>query len=270
MDHMIKMLCSDIDGTLLNKERWLSERTTSAFTKAQLPTILASSRPPQAMRYLQKGLGIDGSPLIAFNGGLIIGTDGKQIESNTFSRDILQAVIQHHKSHTYNLSIYSYEHWLTELEDTHTKHERFTTRDTPQLQSPMKSLEFLTRKKLGIHKLMCMGESESLDSLITFLTPLYSDKVHLYRSKETYLEITPKYIDKAKALKKILETYYDFGMESVMAFGDNHNDDELIRTVGYGVAVGNATPTLKSIAKYTSEYTNKEDAVARAIETFII
>lgn len=59
-------------------------------------------------------------------------------------------------------------------------------------------------------------------------------------------------------------------MSEVMAFGDNHNDDELIKKVGLGVAVANATDTLKSLADYVSPFTNKEHAVAQAINKFLI
>lgn len=270
MKNIIKLVCTDIDGTLLTKDRWLSDMTVTAFAKAGLPTILASSRPPQAMRYIQEGLGISGKPLIAFNGGLIIGRNGKQLESNTINIDILETLKDHKAQHHYNLSIYSYEDWFTAQMDAHTKHEMYTTRDTPNIQSVSKTLALLKETKKGIHKLMCMGKPEELDSIITVLTPIFKEKVHFYRSKDTYLEITPKNIDKAKALKKLLATEFDFGMERVIAFGDNHNDNELLRHAKYGVAVKNATTTLKDIADYVSDYTNKEDAVARAIEHFLL
>ncbi len=265
----IKLLCTDIDGTLLNEERWLSDRTISAFAKANLPTILASSRPPQAMRYLQRGLGIEEAPLIAFNGGLILGRNSVILENNTFSNDILRTLLKQHTTRTYNVSIYSHENWFTCEMDSHTEHEIFTTRDTPIIQDAQATLRHLVEKQLGIHKLMCMGAPEELDAIVRFLEPMYGSKIHLYRSKNTYIEITPKYIDKAKALKKILAYEFDFGMEGVLAFGDNHNDEALLRSAGYGVAVANATVNVKAVADFTSDLTNKENAVAHFIDQVI-
>lgn len=264
-----KLLCTDIDGTLLNAERWLSEETINAFAKAKLPTILASSRMPSALTYLQEGLSISGSPLIAYNGGLILGTNGEVIQSNTLDLSILEVVIDHQIQNDYNLSIYADDDWSTADEDYWTKREINNTRVQPTLEKPQETLRKLAIQKRGIHKLMCMGESEQLDSLIKSLG-IYKDQVHLYRSKDTYVEITPKNIDKAKALQLLLNQEFDFGMEAVIAFGDNHNDDELIKRVGLGIAVGNATETLKSLADYVSAYTNKEDAVAKAINKFLI
>lgn len=270
MKSTTKILCSDIDGTLLNADRWLSDATTSAFKQAGLPLVLASSRPPQAMRYLQKGLGIKGAPLIAFNGGLIIGQNNYIIENYTFPVSVLEHIITHHAAHTYNLSIYSHEYWFTDQEDIWSLREINNTRATPTYQPAAKSLTLLAKEALGIHKLMCMGKPEELDSLVTLLSPTYANTVHFYRSKETYLEITPRDTDKAVALEMILHQEYRFGMEAVMAFGDNHNDNELIRCAGFGVAVANATDTLKSLADYVSPFTNKEDAVAKAINQFIL
>ena len=68
-----KLICSDIDGTLLNKERELSERTITAIkSNSHFPFILISSRMPKAMVHLQEELSISHLPLIAYNGGLIL------------------------------------------------------------------------------------------------------------------------------------------------------------------------------------------------------
>ena len=73
-----KLICSDIDGTLLNKDRELSDKTIAAI-KDMAPTCrlyLISSRMPQAMEHLQEELDITHLPLICYNGGLIV--DGRR------------------------------------------------------------------------------------------------------------------------------------------------------------------------------------------------
>ncbi|MEP0264451.1 Cof-type HAD-IIB family hydrolase [Dokdonia sp.] len=264
------LICTDIDGTLLNADRYLSDVTVNAFAKANISTVLASSRMPSAMHYLQEGLGIKNAPLIAYNGGLILGKNGKCIESNTMPLQILEKLISHHNAHSYNLSIYADDDWYTDQEDFWSLREINNTRVTPTYQSALKSLETLHSTQRAPHKLMCMGDASEIDSIVAHLSGLYNDAVHLYRSKDTYLEITPKYIDKAKALRILLQSKFDFEMDRVIAFGDNHNDEELLKHAGFGVAVANATDKLKSIADYTSSSTNKEDAVAKAIEKFVI
>lgn len=267
---MHHLICTDIDGTLLNADRYLSDLTVSAFAKANLPTILASSRMPSAMHYLQKGLGIQNAPLIAYNGGLILGENGICIESNTMPLVVLEDLLTHHKEHTYNLSIYADDDWFTDQEDFWSLREINNTRVTPIYQEGFESHTFLKTNQRAPHKLMCMGDASEIDSIVSYLADRHNKEVHLYRSKDTYLEITPKYIDKAKALRILLDHSFDFEMDNVIAFGDNHNDEELLKHAGFGVAVANATDKLKAIANYTSMFTNKEGAVAKAIEEFLL
>tara|TARA_R110002020_G_scaffold201666_3_gene404437 strand:- start:322 stop:693 length:372 start_codon:yes stop_codon:yes gene_type:complete len=112
---------------------------------------------------------------------------------------------------------------------------------------------------------MCMGESNEIAWLFGELHSEHALDLHLYRSSETYLEIAPRAISKATGLRKILEHSYDFGMESVVAFGDNYNDIDLIQSVGWGVAVDNARMEVKAVAKEIT-YNNKEDGVAATLE----
>lgn len=66
----------------------------------------------------------------------------------------------------------------------------------------------------------------------------------------------------------ILNKYYDFGMGDVIAFGDNYNDIDLLQSVGWGVAVGNARPEVKAVAKEVTLH-HKEDGVAAVLEKLI-
>ena len=69
-----KILFSDIDGTLLDAQRTLSEKTIKVLSelKDRLPIVLVSSRMPVQMYYLQEKAGILGMPLIAYNGALVL------------------------------------------------------------------------------------------------------------------------------------------------------------------------------------------------------
>ncbi|HSN08804.1 MAG TPA: HAD hydrolase family protein, partial [Hanamia sp.] len=82
--------------------------------------------------------------------------------------------------------------------------------------------------------------------------------------KETYLEITPEFTNKSKGLFLLIDSLKQFnhiGKEDIMAFGDNHNDFELLKDIKYGIAVGNATESLKEIA-YSVTKSNEENGVA--------
>lgn len=267
-----QLICSDIDGTLLDKNRDISAETAETFARItkKIPVILASSRMPSAMRYLQEKLGITGAPLIAYNGGLIIGKNGEVLQDSPLRIELLEAVLDHQQNHDYNISTYCDDSWRTEREDEWTLREINNTRVKPALIAHSSLLQELESCSHVPHKVMCMGAKEELDDLLKLLIPGFSDAANFYRSKDTYLEITAKNIDKSVALKWLIEKEYGLEMKDVMAFGDNHNDEQLLSDAGFGVAVANATENVKMAADYTSPFTNKEHAVAKALQEFLL
>ena len=97
-----KIVFSDIDGTLLNKERELSPLTIQTIkeVKKQVPVVLISARMPDAMYHLQEELDIRESPIIAYNGGLVLVND-QPISSVEIPMDMLKAI---HQFNTENVS----------------------------------------------------------------------------------------------------------------------------------------------------------------------
>ena len=267
----IKLICTDIDGTLLDINRDISPETAKTFKslEGQIPIILASSRMPSAMYYIQEKLGILGSPLIAYNGALVLDKNGKTLYSATLSFNLLRAIINHNNHKNYNISTFCTDIWRTEKMDEWTLREINNTRVKPEITPLNHLIKVLQEKDQKPHKIMCMGEAEELDDLLSFLDQnKLQQEAHFYRSKKTYLEISAKNIDKSKALKLLLDEVYRIEMINVIAFGDNHNDIELLKNAGQGVAVTNATQSAKKVAHYVSPFTNKEDAVAKALQHF--
>jgi hydroxymethylpyrimidine pyrophosphatase-like HAD family hydrolase len=92
----------------------------------------------------------------------------------------------------------------------------------------------------------------------------------LYRSKDTYIEISHKNISKKTAIEVLLKDHYtNISMDKVIAFGDNYNDIEMLKAVGLGVAVANANYEVLQIADVVTD-TNKNDGVAKAIKEFVV
>ena len=54
-------------------------------------------------------------------------------------------------------------------------------------------------------------------------------------------------------------------MEDTVAFGDGDNDSDMIRDVGYGIAMANGRDVVKKVAKRVTEFTNDEDGVAKML-----
>jgi len=264
-----KLICSDIDGTLLNKERELSTRTIAAIKKHKgIPFILISSRMPQAMRHLQQELNISHLPLIAYNGGLIV--DGNNVlHSTEITVDCMASIDEFCSSTSLHLSLYHRDEWYVPTMDYWAKREQNNTKVTPQVQQVKTTLQQWEKEEKGAHKIMCMGDEHEIDLLVSFLEKEFTDTIIGYRSKATYLEISPAAISKKTAIEYLLKTNYpELNLSNVLAFGDNYNDIEMLTSVGLGIAVQNAKTAVLAIADKTT-LSNIEDGVAVFLDTLL-
>jgi Cof subfamily protein (haloacid dehalogenase superfamily) len=264
-----KLICSDIDGTLLNKDRELSESTIQEIKRVSpIPFILISSRMPSAMRHLQVELGNTETPLIAYNGGLIL--DNNTVLDSTFiDNKILKIIILKCNNTSIHLSLYHADEWYVPAMDYWAKREHNNTKVIPIVKSNEAVLKTWIEEKKGAHKIMCMGEENEIDTLYKSLEKTCSDDIMLYRSKSTYIEISHKSISKKTAIETLIKNCYpEISMEDVIAFGDNYNDVEMLKSVGMGVAVANANEAVMLVANMVTD-TNKNDGVAKAIKDLI-
>jgi len=263
-----RLICTDIDGTLLNKGRELSNATIEEVKRVSpIPLVLISSRMPNGMRHLQKQFGNENAPLIAYNGGLIL-DDEKILHSTFIKNTVLEKIIQQCTNTTIHLSLFHGDEWYVPSMDYWAKREENNTKVTPEVKCSTKVLNTWIEEGKGAHKIMCMGDEQEIDTLYKLLETLYSDEIMLYRSKETYIEISHKDISKKTAIDVILNDCYPaISMENVVAFGDNYNDIEMLKAVGLGVAVGNANYEVLKVANAVTD-TNKNDGVAKAIKEF--
>ncbi|WP_298950100.1 Cof-type HAD-IIB family hydrolase [uncultured Nonlabens sp.] len=264
---MIKLFATDIDGTLLNDKRYLSDRTIASLEKLDMPKILISARMPQAMVYLQEALCIVNSPMICYNGALVLHEEEVLYELSIPFNEI-KALSQIAQENGLHVSLYRKEEWFVPSMDKWSEREIHNTRVQPTVQDVSVTLEYLekTQDKGGAHKIMFMGDRDGIDSAFAKAEQKIGPSVRLYRSKSTYIEITPSGTSKEVALRKLLDfRFSDIGMENVVAFGDNYNDEDMLGAVGYGVAVENARDVVKKAAKYSTVH-HAEDGVALWLE----
>lgn len=258
-------MCSDIDGTLLNKDRELSQITIDEVQRiAPIPFVLISSRMPAAMRHLQQQFGNESTPIVAYNGGLIL-DDKKVLHSRFIENDILETIIEKSLDTTIHLSLYHTDEWFVPSMDYWAKREKNNTKVTPEVLENSAVLNKWRSEGKGAHKIMAMGPAYEIEELYTSLKERFPNEIHLYRSKDTYIEISHAAISKKTAIETLLETFYpSLTLSDVVAFGDNYNDIEMLKAVGLGVAMGNSKEEVIDIADSVTE-SNKHDGVAIAL-----
>lgn len=260
-----KIVFSDIDGTLLNKDRELSEITLREIKKLKdkVPFILISARMPAAMRHLQQELNIEELPIICYNGGLIL--NGKEeISSTVIPIKIVEGLSEINKNIGCHLSLYHDDEWYVPQMDKWAQREVNNTKVTPEVMGNFEVVNKWKSENKGAHKIMAMGEEIHINKIRDHLLKNYSEDLHLYRSKDTYLEISNKSISKFSAIELLLKQHYNYSPAEAIAIGDNYNDVEMLKNIGYGIAVGNARPEAIEAANIVSE-NSIEDGVAKSL-----
>ena len=260
-----KIVFSDIDGTLLNKERQLSPATIRAINSLmnKIPFVLISARMPAAMRHLQHQLDIEDLPIISYNGALILVNN--EVKSSTeIPVEIIEELAKWNSSHITHLSLYNNDEWYVPTMDYWAKREHYNTMVAPQVKTNLEVVRSWKTLGKGAHNIMAMGEVQNIEKTINFLETNFAGHLHLYRSKDTYLEIAPKSISKFTAVEFLLKNHFNISEKEAIAFGDNYNDVEMLKNIGYGVAVGNARPEALEAANLVCEH-SIDDGVAKIL-----
>jgi Cof subfamily protein (haloacid dehalogenase superfamily) len=259
-----KILCCDLDGTLLTTKSDVSDFTVSEIGRIRGKTriILVSARMPQSMTYLQRRLGVEHEPLICYNGAYVLnGTE--EISSTEIAVEQVADIYRVAREKDIKLGLYYKTEWYVEENTERVRKEIRYTRATPHFRKTEKTLTNWKNRRIGAHKIMLMGTKRTVEVIFPQLKERLGVELHLYRSNDTLIEIAPKSVSKLTAIRLLLKK--DESLADVIAFGDNYNDIEMLEKCGYGVAVGNAREEVKAIADDIAP-PNYENGVAHFIK----
>jgi len=255
-----KILCLDLDGTLLSTKRDVSDFTISEIQRIKNTTqvILVSARMPKAMRYIQRDLGIEKEPIICYNGALILDND-EEVYSTFIETTTILSLFELTKTYGIKLGLYYKDEWYVEEISERVSKEIHHTKATPIYRNTNETIIDWRERNVGAHKIMLMGSQETIDSITPHLESKYTSEMNIYRSNDTLIEVTPKAISKLSAIESLIQN--PNSLKDVIAFGDNYNDIEMLLHAACGVAVGNAREEVKSIANHIT-LRNTEEGVA--------
>lgn len=264
---MYKLIAIDIDGTLLNKNKGVSKQSIECITalKQHTKVVLISARMPKAMRHIQQDLGILDYPIVAYNGGLVLYQD-KILSHTGIDFQTFREVLEANLDLNLHLSLYHNDEWFAPQEDHWSRREERNTKVKPQFKSNQAVYDDWKIYNKEPHKIMCMGEEHKVEELYQRLQSQQQNKLHLYRSKPTYIEMAPMQISKLSGLQVLLtKPYTDIELKDIVAYGDNYNDIEMIEHVGLGIAVDNAKAEVKAVANNITQ-SNFENGVAKHLK----
>lgn len=276
---MRKAILLDVDGTLLNSAKVLTDRTKKALIEAQKQgwlLILASGRPVNGLMRFALELKMDafGGALVAFNGSKVVDMrSGEVLFEQPMSVSEGKAVLEHLKNFDVIVLIDHDEYMITN--DVYRTIER-NGRDFAVIEYESRSNNYLLCEKKDLAAFVDFP----LNKILTAATPAYlqahwkemaapfQDRLNSMFTADFYFEFTAKGIDKAQALRKTMEKL-GCRPEDMIAFGDAQNDRSMLEMAGVGVAMGNATDELKRVADVIAR-SNDEDGIAVYLEEHVL
>jgi len=263
-----KMICLDIDGTLLNSKHEISKEVKEAINVAanerNIPVILVSARMPKGITFLQKELGIE-QPIICYSGALILDKDNKTLAKENIDVFNLKEIYKLACEFNIHISLYKDDEWYIEEMDYWAKQESDITNIIPKITNFKELIEVWKNEGTGPNKILCMADPDKIALLKEGTEAI---DLNIYPSKPTYLEIMPTKSSKTSAIN-ILQKKFNVDKSEIIAMGDNYNDIDMLEYAGLGIAMGNAPEDVKKHGNDVT-FTNDEDGVAAALKKYVI
>ncbi len=270
----VKLIVSDIDGTLVGKSGRVSERTLAAFRaceKKNIPVVLASGRTFYGARNLAVEAGLN-APVISANGGrcdLDITGESEPVYEDTLDDEMSLKVYARLKKAGCFMTSYVGKH-IYVLNETNGFGSTCAWKS-----EAVKGLKHVTvddEKAFLKEGTKHPYKYEAYSDDKTLMDELRSNFLKMGLSVSSAfpfnLEIMPPNGGKAKAIRA-LSAKLGVSMDEVMAIGDGSNDLGMIEVAGVSVAMGNAVEVLKKAAKYIAPDV-EEDGAAIMIEKFAL
>lgn len=266
-----KVLALDLDGTLTNTQKIITEKTKKALRRAitekGIIIVLASGRPVLGIKHLAEEIELDklGGYILAFNGGQIIDCRTgeyvfERIVPAEYQNEVCCAIRDH------GVVPLTYDELGVVAEDDQ---DKYVIKEAYNNAIPIKKVpDLAAHVTWPVAKFMGVGEPDKLGPCETDMQKQFEGRLSVFRSEPYFLEITPPGVKKDMALGKLLE-HLGCAREELMAVGDGLNDIPMLKFAGLAVAMENAYPEVKELADFVT-LSNDEDGVAAAVEKFIL
>lgn len=272
----IKLLAIDIDGTLLTPEGKIASRTLTAVRAAQEAGIivtLATGRRYLNTRQLAEALGL-AIPLITYDGALIIQhPQGEILHTHPLHALIAQQAVDILIRHAIQPVVHHITSSIEEIWTGPAELDNAWIADYfavfPQSIRRMPYAELCIGHKDPL-RVVAFAPEDVIVSLIPGVSVLQCSWNAMKQGNFGYAEMAIMHTHCSKASGvTALAQQVGIPLAQVMAIGDNNNDIEMLEAVGWGVAMGQASDTVRSIAQAVTT-SNAADGVARAIECYAL
>lgn len=261
-----RLAALDLDGTLLNDEHVVTNRSCEALQKLSAQgviVVLISGRMHRAILPISDQIGLE-NPIISYNGGMVKHPrTGEIIHHTPIPAAAATALVKYgdqeglHLNFCLNDQLFIKEHnqW-SELYRQRTGVPATALGDLHELdgQEPTKMQILDTPKKINLLLTECKTE--------------FGERLYVTRTQVEYIEFMNPQVSKGRALQALADQL-DIPNNLIVTFGDGYNDESMMKIAGFRIAMGNSVDEIKAIADYTTD-TNENDGVALGVEQLLL
>lgn len=259
-----KLIALDVDGTLLNDDYIVTEKTKQAIREVRshgAVIVLCTGRGPISTIPVLRELGYDGT-LITHNGAATVYSQGKRIiHQYPFRLHELSELIAYCRKNEIHFDVCTpFEMYVEKLpEKTRSMYDKYMAQplvidDVFHLQSP-------------VVKFSVFAEMETVERVERDWknAPLSLQQI---RSGDYFIDVMRKEANKGNALGQLSESL-GIDRSEILAIGNYYNDIEMIRLAGLGIAMENSPEEVKRAAD-TVTLSNNEDGVYWALHKYCL
>ncbi|HUO23383.1 MAG TPA: Cof-type HAD-IIB family hydrolase [Caulobacteraceae bacterium] len=263
----IRLLLSDVDGTLVDQDKRLTPAAVAAAEQlrdAGIDLSVTSARPPRGLSMLVEPLGLT-LPMAGFNGGLIVRPDLSVIESHPIDPGLARKAVDLLTGQGLDVWLYTDADWF--VSDPKGEH---VDREAWILQfDPIPATNFTADQLAGAYKIV--GVSKDI-AKVAATAPLAQDVlgagVSATQSEPKFIDITSARATKGFVVKSLAK-HLGLTPAQVGTIGDMPNDVLMFRESGFSIAMGNASDEVKAQASALTD-TNRQDGFAKAVRRFLL
>ena len=262
----IKLFLADVDGTLVTKEKVLTDRAQQRvrdLRAAGIKFAITSGRPPKGMAMLIKPLEIE-TPIAGFNGGQWVNPDLTIIEGHTLPRDIADKTVELLTRSGLDVWLYSGPDWMIHKKDApHVAREEWTVKFPPKVVEDYGDALNEAVKIVG-----CSDDLEKMQKVAETARQELGDSASAALSQPYYLDVTHPQANKGGVVD-YLAKHFNIAPDEIATIGDQPNDTLMFRRGGMSIAMGNASEQVQKQATHVTE-SSEAEGFAIAIERYVL
>ena len=261
---MIKLIATDIDGTILIPEKQFTKGVKDCIKKLQevgIKIVLVTGRMNAAAELVAKELNLK-TPVISYQGGLVK-ENGKTLYERYLTEDESERIIEWAKSENIHINLYNNDILYSEYDNYEI--QRYSTRQSVDyIVKPFSEI-----KKDKVNKILAI-DYHNADRISKYEKelPKIFPELYIVKSTPNFLEFSNPEASKYCAVN-FLQNYWGITKEETLTIGDQNNDIALLEAGGLKIAMGNATDSLKKIADHITD-TVENDGFVKAVNEFVL